>query len=268
MFTILFPTDFSAPAGQALQYAVSLAEKIAARVVLLHAVPVPLQDPNTFFKPSEIYSRDESQAKLEALRAQVVTRVPCDTVLKVGYSVTELTDFMEENLVDLVVIGTRGAGDTPDTLVGSTTAGLIQKSKRPVLVIPAGASFVLPQRIVLGADLKETARTSLEPLIALARLFRAEILVVNVTSDASELPEEKAVEALKLEDYLEEVPASVHVVVDDEVTEAIEDFALANNAQLLAVVARRRGFFASFFHDSVTRKLTLHTDLPLLALVE
>jgi nucleotide-binding universal stress UspA family protein len=268
MFTILFPTDFSAPADQALQYAVALAEKIAAKVVLFHAVPVPLQDPNTFFKPAEIYSRDESQAKLEALRAQVATRIPCDAVLKVGYSVTELTDFMEANFVDMVLIGTRGAGDTPDTLVGSTTAGLIGNSKRPVLVIPAGAAFVPPDRIVLGADLRETNRTSLHPLIALARLFDSEILVVNVTSQAGELPVKKAVEALKLEDYLEEVPTSVHVVVDDQVTEAIEKFAVANNAQMLAVVARKHGFLASLFHDSITRKMTLHTGLPLLALVE
>lgn len=268
MFTILFPTDFSAPAAHALQYAVALAEKITAKVVLFHAVPVPLQDPNTFFKPAEIYSKDESQTKLEALKAQVAARVPCDTVLKVGYSVTELTDYMEENFVDIVMLGTRGAGNTPDTLVGSTTDGLIQKTKRPVLVIPAGASFVPPGRIVLAADLKETNRTSLDSLIALARLFKAEVLVVNVTSDAGELPEKKAVEALKLEEYLDEIPASMHVVVDDEVTEAIEDFALANNAQMLAVVARKHVFIGSLFHDSVTRKLTLHTDLPLLTMVE
>ncbi len=268
MFTILFPTDFSQPAAHALEYAVSLAEKIGGKLLLLHAVPVPLQDPNTFFKDSEVYSKDQAKAKLDALQRQIAARVPCESVLKVGYSVTEAVSLMKQSAVDLVIIGTQGAGSTPDPLVGSTTAGLIQKSPRPVLVIPAGAAFVAPQRIVLAADLRETSRTSLEPLVAFAGLFRAEVLVVNVAAQAGELPEEKSVVALRLEDYLGGVPGSVHVVVHDDVAGGIENFVLEQRAQLLALVARKHGFFASLFHDSVTRKMTLHAQVPLLALME
>jgi nucleotide-binding universal stress UspA family protein len=66
MFTILFPTDFSQPAAHALEYAIALAQKVGGKLLLLHAVPVPLQDPNTFFKASEVYSKDEAKAKLDA----------------------------------------------------------------------------------------------------------------------------------------------------------------------------------------------------------
>ncbi len=268
MFTILFPTDFSQPAAYALEYAVALAGKAGARILLFHAVPVPLQDPNTFFKPSEIYSKDESKGKLEALKSQLGARgVPCETVLRVGYSVTEVLDLMEQSVVDLVIIGTRGAGSTPDPLVGSTTAGLIEKSRRPVLVIPAASAFVPLQRIVLAADLKETGPASLEPLTAFARLFRAEILVVNV-SKGGQLSEEKSAVALKLEDFLADVPSSMHVMVHDDAAEGLENFVLEKRAQMLALVARKHGFFASLFHDSITRKMTLHAEAPLLVLVE
>ena len=268
MFTILFPTDFSQPAAHALEYAVALAEKIGGKLLLLHVVPVPLQDPNTFFKASEVYSKDEAKAKLDALQRQLATRVPCEAVLKIGHSVTEAVDLMQQSVVDLVVIGTRGAGSTPDPLVGSTTAGLIEKSPRPVLVIPAAAAFVAPQRIVLAADLRETNRTALEPLVAFARLFGSEVLVVNVSTRAGGLPEEKSVVALQLEDYLGDVPSSVHVVVHDDVAEGLENFVLEKRAHLLVLVARKHGFFTSLFHDSVTRKMTLHAQVPLLALVE
>jgi nucleotide-binding universal stress UspA family protein len=268
MFTILFPTDFSQPAAHALEYAVSLVEKIGGKLLLLHAVPVPLQDPNTFFKASEVYSKDEAKAKLEGLQRQVAARVPCEATLKIGHSVTEAVDLMKGAAVDLVVIGTRGAGSTPDPLVGSTTAGLIEKSPRPVLVIPAAAAFVAPQRIVLAADLRETHRTTLEPLVAFAQLFRAEVLAVNVTTREGQLPEEKSVAALQLENYLGGVPSSMHVVVHDDVAEGLENFVLEKRAQLLTLVARKHGFFASLFHESITRKMTLHATVPLLALVE
>jgi nucleotide-binding universal stress UspA family protein len=137
-----------------------------------------------------------------------------------------------------------------------------------VLVIPAAAAFVAPQRIVLAADLRETSCTALEPLVAFAGLFRAEVLVVNVATQAGQLPEEKSVVALQLEDYLGDVPSSVHVVVHDDVAEGIENFVLEKRAQLLALVARKHGFFASLFHDSITRKMTLHAQVPLLTLTE
>jgi universal stress protein A len=89
MFTILFPTDFSQPAAHALEYAIALAQKVGGKLLLLHAVPVPLQDPNTFFKASEVYSKDEAKAKLDALHGQIAARVPCESILKVGHSVTE-----------------------------------------------------------------------------------------------------------------------------------------------------------------------------------
>jgi nucleotide-binding universal stress UspA family protein len=205
---------------------------------------------------------------LEALKRQLEARgVPCETVLRVGYSITEVLDLIELSVIDLVIIGTRGAGNTPDPLVGSTTAGLIEKSRRPVLVIPAASAFIPLQRMVLAVDLKETSRTALEPLSAFARLFGAEILVVNISA-GGRLSEEKSVVALRLEDYLEDVASSMHVVVHDDVVEGLKNFVLEKRAQMLAVMARKHGFFASLFHDSITRKMTLHSEVPLLVLVE
>jgi nucleotide-binding universal stress UspA family protein len=60
----------------------------------------------------------------------------------------------------------------------------------------------------------------------------------------------------------------VQVVVHDDVAEGIENFVLEKRAQLLALVARKHSFLASLFHDSVTRKMTLHAQVPLLALTE
>jgi nucleotide-binding universal stress UspA family protein len=76
-------------AAHALEYAIALAQKVGGKLLLLHAVPVPLQDPNTFFKASEVYSKDEAKAKLDALHGQIAARVPCESILKVGHSVTE-----------------------------------------------------------------------------------------------------------------------------------------------------------------------------------
>jgi nucleotide-binding universal stress UspA family protein len=174
---------------------------------------------------------------------------------------------MKQSAFDLVIIGTRGRAVPPIRWVGSTTAELVQSHRGRAGDSGCGG-LVAPQRIVLAADLRETSCTALEPLVAFAGLFRAEVLVVNVATQAGQLPEEKSVVALQLEDYLGDVPSSVHVVVHDDVAEGIENFVLEKRAQLLALVARKHGFFASLFHDSITRKMTLHAQVPLLTLTE
>ncbi len=52
MKNILFPTDFSPNAENALNFAVEIARKINGNLILFHAYSVQLIDPNM---PAEIY---------------------------------------------------------------------------------------------------------------------------------------------------------------------------------------------------------------------
>ncbi len=268
MLTILCPTDFSPTADKALHYATALASKAKARIILLHITPFLVADPDTFFTPDSVYSVDESKSKLQQLTQKVSGQVPCEAVHKVGDATDSIVDFAKNSQADLVVMGTKGAGGTPDALVGSTVAGVLTKTERPVLVIPANADITPIPKIVYAADLQDLKRSAIDPLLAMARLLGSEIMVLNVAPSSKALPEEKAGEALKLEDLMGDVPSSTHVIVHDDIAEGIEKFIQDQGAGMLAIVARKHGFFQSMFHDSITRRMALHTHIPLLALVE
>ncbi|MBK6537402.1 MAG: universal stress protein [Ignavibacteria bacterium] len=64
MKNILFPTDFSQNAENALNYAIEIARKVRGNLILFHAYSVQLIDPNM---PAEIYlsayQEEEKSAK-------------------------------------------------------------------------------------------------------------------------------------------------------------------------------------------------------------
>jgi nucleotide-binding universal stress UspA family protein len=112
--TIVFATDFGAASARALPYALSLAERFDAQLVLVHMVPpMPLAAAAyapAVFEPDDIMQwregvRDESKARLNALVPPgMLTRKP---ICIVG------TDFLPEGILcaaaehdaDLIVMG-------------------------------------------------------------------------------------------------------------------------------------------------------------------
>jgi nucleotide-binding universal stress UspA family protein len=281
MDTLLVTTDFSTASTQATNYAIALAQKLNAKLLLFHAVRLPYMDPETFIQPTEFYSIDQAKEKLRNLCESISGQVACDylvksgtaadeigALLQTGSGVRQLGSLVTDRKIALIIIGTTGAGNRPDELVSSTAARLIKESICPVLVVPENAVFTDIRKIALAADLKYFSQQTLQPLLSLARSTQAEMLIVNVEKTIEELPEEKAVEAFKLENFLEEVPVSIHVEVNDDVLEGLQNFVDFHQVDMIAVIAHKYSFFESFFHQSMSRKIALHTSVPMLVLKE
>ncbi|MGA2037408.1 MAG: universal stress protein [Acidimicrobiales bacterium] len=135
---ILVGADGSVHAAHALEWAAELAVALGAEVVAVHALGMlsHLGSPTTLLPAHE--HREEVRALLEtkwseALRASGVTH---RCLLVDGNPVMALMAVADEEDVDLVVVGTRGAGGFPGLQLGSTSYQLLQHTKRPVVVVP------------------------------------------------------------------------------------------------------------------------------------
>lgn len=58
------------------------------------------------------------------------------TALLYGSPVQVLLEIADEEDADLIVLGSRGLGQNPDRLLGSTSAQVVNQSHRPVVVVP------------------------------------------------------------------------------------------------------------------------------------
>ncbi|MDJ1466210.1 universal stress protein [Xanthocytophaga flava] len=268
MQTILCPIDFSQNSHAELKYASQFAKFIGARLLLVYIEPIPYLDPDTFIAEPVIADLEEARQQLAALCKEFSTEVPCDYLVQSGAASDMIIAITKEKNIDWIVMGTKGADNKPEALVGSVTADVAQETSCPLIIVPQKVSWKPIHTIVLASDFKETKHQLLNPLITIAQQANAQVFALHIESEATELSEEKAIEAIRLEDWLGAVSSSMHTLVHEDVQEGIDAFVHKQHADLVAVIARKHGFFASLFHRSVTRQLALYTDVPTLVIPE
>ena len=189
---ILVPIDFSAAADKATGFGLSLALQFHAGLVLAHIVPTIAAMNYTF--PAETFEH-EKQALAEArqrMPQQIPTayrdRIDLHTVVKTGDVRNELLGIVEEEKVDLVVMGTHGRRTIGKFFLGSTTETMLRILPVPILTVsrldadkavPTTAPIPI-RRVVYATDYADSAQNGLHYAAELSRTFGAELTVLHV----------------------------------------------------------------------------------------
>ncbi|MGQ0659218.1 MAG: universal stress protein [Chromatiales bacterium] len=137
---ILCATDFSNASRRAYEYAIDLATKLKAEIVLVHAYQVPTYTlPDGMVEvPVEVESevRKRLGEQLEAFQRSADTKgVAVRTQLSDGVPYVEITHAARELRADLIVIGTHGRTGLAHLLLGSVAERVVRISEIPVLTI-------------------------------------------------------------------------------------------------------------------------------------
>jgi nucleotide-binding universal stress UspA family protein len=135
----LVPIDLSEYANQALDYAITLAGKLGARVTLLHVIqPLPLGGvdmgvilPATYFQDLEAEIRRDMASLLERVTA---AGLEGDIVIVHGVPFHEIIEAAKTQQVDLIVMGTHGRTGLLQVFLGSVAEKVVRLAPCPVLV--------------------------------------------------------------------------------------------------------------------------------------
>jgi universal stress protein A len=136
---ILVPTDFSAHAERALDYACELAAKLGATVHLVHAVaapPAPLQVALTKDMISNlVMEHREALEKLAEPRRANVQLGP--GTVEVGDPRDTIVATAQSLRADLIVMGTHGRRGLSRVMMGSVAEDVMRHAPCPVLTVRA-----------------------------------------------------------------------------------------------------------------------------------
>lgn len=139
--TILFATDFSDCSEEAFSYAVTVARRFEARLVLLHVISEPV-DLRGFYVPHISFDTLEAEIAASArkmldefcaLHLKAADTYQADVVTGIPYE--EILNRAEREGADLIVVGTHGRSGLDHLLFGSTAEKVVRKSLIPVLTI-------------------------------------------------------------------------------------------------------------------------------------
>jgi nucleotide-binding universal stress UspA family protein len=136
--TILCPIDLGPNTGLTLDTARQLAEDSAAKLILFHVVPLPIEvvGQPLLVEPLS-FAQDEARARMEQLAKGLGLKIPYEVVAVIGDPAREIVRAIDERNADLVVMTTHGRTGLSYFFLGSVAARVVRESPVPVLTVPA-----------------------------------------------------------------------------------------------------------------------------------
>jgi nucleotide-binding universal stress UspA family protein len=183
--TILVPLDFSRPAMQAFDYAVTLAKKLGAKIEMIH---VQLPDEACAAPGAGHLIRECAEAtalihkRLGQLDGEKRPQFwPENCRIRTGHPYEEICKVADELNVDLIVLGSRGNTGLKRVLLGSTTERVVRFAPCPVLVVRKWRRTNLPiRKILVPTDFSQCAMAGAIYAAPLAKALNATMHLFNV----------------------------------------------------------------------------------------
>jgi len=273
MKRILFPTDFSEAAKSAFIYAVKFANILDAEIIVLHVYDLPIVDtpamPETtqeVFDIIELHQFESFREELPELHKIAeqhnLGHIKLRNVLLYGDLVYNINKVCEDEQIEMIIMGTKGATGLKETFLGSTTASVIANSKVPVLGIPADADYQRINSIAFTTQYKDKDNDALLKAIEISKIFKAKLICLYIMNDDDPEDIEERVNEWKI--YYRDENIDFYNINGDHIEQTIIDFIDNQKVDMLVMRTHKRGFFEGLFHRSLTKKMAYHTKVPLL----
>ncbi|HZY39684.1 MAG TPA: universal stress protein [Mucilaginibacter sp.] len=273
MKTILVLTDLSKKAENAALYAIKLAEKTFANIILFHlyeeipAVNVPeagswvLEDYDTFKKES---TRGLLRLKERMLAHNLANFKPAISWFNdIGPDLASTTnELIQSQKVDLIVMGARGDNTVSHLLYGSDAYEVVNNVHCPVLLVPEDSKYEGLGTIVFANDFKKDYSEAIQFITYLARLDNAHIVLTHFGPYDSEAF--KYIDEIKAADEYANV--SSHFLPLENFREQLTSFAAKVNASVVVMIHHHHISLDKIFTGSRSRRMLDHKDVPLLVL--
>jgi len=279
MKDIIFATDFSPAAENALLYAADMARCFHAALHVVNAV-----EPANYALPPETWHTADQARELETkkLRAFLQTSFPDienEVQLSEGTVSQVLTSAIDRDNADLVVLGTHGRTGVGKLLLGSSAEEILRNAPCPVLTVGPHARPE-PQwrldRILYATDLSPASLSGARYAIAMAQEYNAHLTLLHVvegrkTDELVHESDSMASSARLLRNLVPEgaeLPSEIRCEVKQGVpAETILEVAEQIHAGLIVLGARRASGVpgaASHLPIATVHKVIAHAPCPVL----
>lgn len=275
MKRILLPTDFSDNALQAMNYALQIFEAQECTFFLMHTYTPPVYHTEYLIgSPGQIglgdVMHETSLTQLEQLQVQLAAKYQNPKhgfVVHTAFNtlVNEVIQTIDNEEIDLVVMGTKGATGAKEILLGTNTVHVIKKATCPVIAVPPNFGYEAPKEILFPTDYEiRYCKEKFGALLTIARQHRSRINVLHVRTgyDLNEFQE-------KNKSQLESLLGSqglFHEMPDSGVIDAINSFQIREKINFLVMVQNKHTFLERLFIEPVIKKVGFHITVPFMVI--
>ena len=276
MRKVLIPTDFSDNAMNALKYAVELFKYDTGIFFIMHAYQDEIYadrkmlSRHTIAEATEIIG-NRAQLKLESMLKELKTLSPNPRheyrIVSANKMLVDAADkIVDEENIDIIVMGTRGKTNDRNLVFGSHTLQVLKYVQCPVLAIPENFVGIQPRHILFPTNyLIPYKRRELKLLCELAAPYRAIIDMLYISKfKRLSLRQQDNQNFIKSE--LDKNEVNFKTISAKSISNAIYTYIKENKIDMLVMVNTRQSFLESLLFESTIDKMSLYVDIPFLAL--
>ncbi|MBT1703736.1 universal stress protein [Chryseosolibacter indicus] len=271
MKKILVPCDFSKPAINAFRFALDLASQSKGSIELLHVVELPVMH-DTVLMPVLNFEEEllkELKEKSEGEFSKIITKYNKDNV-KATFNVVfgapslQIIDYIKNNNIDLVIMGSHGASGLREIFVGSNAEKIVRHSPVPVLVIKNYLKGSI-KNIAFPNDLEEEDQEELVHKVkTLQSFFDATLHLVRINTPLnfrSDIVTRERLKAFAKHHGLKNYTINIFNHPNEE--DGILEFSNFIKADIIAMGTHARKGIGHLLNGSVTEDVTNHTNKPI-----
>lgn len=185
---ILFATDFSAASNSALPHALAFARWYGAKIFVTHIVaPEPRLSVSMDALPLQTdFNWQDATRRMGAYSQNLAFGdVPFQLLMKGGDLEDAISGIVQENGIDLIVLGTHGRHGLAKMVLGSTAERIFRTSRCPVLTVgPKSAKWSdrseTPKRILFATDFSAGSLHALPYALSFAEESQAAIVLLHI----------------------------------------------------------------------------------------
>lgn len=269
---ILVPTDFSENSRYALKAAVKFAQKIKGQIFLYHRINLP---PNWDSATEEQKSfnhlaikRDEKMKREfdRFIRPHISSGVKIHPIHLAGDLLRNTQELVEENDIDMVVMGSEGASGIKEWHIGSNAEKISDQVDVPVLIIKHEIGEFPLKQVVFASEFKEDAIKPFLELIELLQHFESTIHLLYICSIKEFVVNQEILDKMQeFKNLCSTLPCFIHGHAGHSVELGIKFFMKNMPTDLLCLVHHTKGPFERLFKGSISEKLINHLESPVLS---
>lgn len=272
MKKILVPCDFSKQAINAFRFALDCAREADAEVHLVNVLELPVMHdsvlmPVLSFEETLLKElKAKSEVEFSAIKKKYTEKtdmVLSDTLF--GSISPTLLRYADQQAIDIVIMGTKGASGVKEFLIGSNAEKIVRNATVPVIAVKKYVKMSSIKNIVFPNTLNtELQEDLLMKVKAMQNFFKAALHIVwvntpnNFTSDKSTF---KRLEAFAKRFLFKNY--TIHVFNDFYEEDGIINFAKAIDADMIAMGTHGRKGLAHILSGSIAEDVVNHLELPI-----
>lgn len=192
--SILVATDFSPASEKPLRHAVAIARHYGANIFLVHVVSslgFTLAGPDVVAAASELALRDARQVEHKLVASGELADLCHKVIVRDGDIWTELEEVIEQERIDMVVIGTHSRKGLVKLVLGSVAEQIFRHASCLVLTVgpnsPADAEMETTEEVrplLFATDFGQASRKALPYAISFAVQRRTRLVLLHMLSPA------------------------------------------------------------------------------------